>query len=79
MEPQSAFMFLSICQEALGLSPQEALDSDYVLITSILREHNYVVNQRNKEMAGEDSNKEYIEITDFETGKPKRIEVAKSI
>ena len=79
MDPQSAFMFLSICNETLGLTPEQALDSDFVLISSILRERNYILNERNKEMSGEDKDGEYIEITDFETGKKKRVPKANSI
>ena len=66
-------MFLSICCETLGLNPEEALDSDFVLITSILREHNYILNERNKQMNGEDTEAEYREVVDFDTGKLKRI------
>lgn len=76
---QSGFMFISICNEALGMSIDEILDSDYALITSVLRERNFTINQRNKEMSSEDPNKEYEEITDFETGKIKRVEVSRNM
>lgn len=73
MEPQSSFMFLSICCETLGLKPEETLDSDYVLVASILREHNYILNERNKQMNGEDTEAEYKEVIDFNTGNTKRV------
>lgn len=42
-------------------------------------ERNYSINQRNKEMMGEDPNKEYRTVVDFETGKVKRIEVVRNL
>lgn len=83
MEPQSNFMFLSIANEVLGLSPEETLNSDFVLISSILRERNYISNLRNKEESfGKDDLKEdeeWITMTDFATGQPKKVKRVKSI
>lgn len=79
MDPQSSFMFLSICCETLGLKPEETLDSDFVLITSILREHNYILNERNKQSNGEDEKDEYKEVVDFSTGQKKRVKKVNSI
>lgn len=75
-------MYLSICNEILGLKPEEILDSDFVMLNSILKERNYTLNERNKIINGdiEDSgDKEYKEIIDFNTGDIRKIEKVKSI
>lgn len=80
--PVSSFMFLCIVNEALGYNPDEILDSSYVLILSLLREHSFMVNKRNKELYGDDNTDDegdYIEAVDFATGKTKRVKKAKAI
>lgn len=77
-------MFISICNEILGLTPEQVLDSDFVLLTAVLRERNFTINQRNKESLGNDKEShedegEYIEIPDFNTGKSKRVKKVKTI
>ena len=72
-------MFLSICNETLGLTSEQILDSDFVLLVSILRERNYTLNERNKQMNGDESGAEYVNITDFETGETKQVKKTKSV
>ena len=82
MDIQSGFMLLAICNEALGLSLEEILNSDYALLLSVLRERNFFMNSRHKDLGkGEDSDDytEYVEITDFATGKKKKIPKVKSL
>lgn len=83
MDTQSSFMFLSICNETLGLSPEQVLDSDFVMLMSILRERNFMLNERNKDNdvknEDEDKDKEWVEKIDFETGKLKRVEKVKNV
>lgn len=68
-------MFLALCQEALGLTPTEALDSDYVMIVSVLKEHSYIINDRNRQMSNDENVEgEYVEVIDFETGEMKRVQ-----
>lgn len=72
-------MFLCIVNEALGYTPDEILDSSYVLILSLLREHSFMMNKRNKEIYGdEEEDGEYIETVDFTTGKTKRVKKVKT-
>ena len=80
--PISSFMFLCIVNEALGYKPDEILDSSYVLILSLLREHSFMMNKRNKELYGDDNTDgegDYIEVVDFATGKTKRVKKAKTV
>lgn len=81
MEIQSGFMLLAICNEALGLSPEEVLESDYTLLLSVLRERNFFMNGDKKPKHEEDSKdgEEWVTITDFTTGQPKRVKRVKSI
>lgn len=82
MDPQSSFMFLSICNEALGMTPEQILNSDFVLLSSILRERSYTLNDRSKDTQSDNNKKagtEYIEITDFVTGEKKSVPKVKSI
>lgn len=82
MDIQSGFMLLAICNEALGLSLEEILNSDYALLLSVLRERNFFMNSRHKDSNKDDQygdNTEYVEITDFETGKKKKIPKVKSL
>lgn len=75
-------MFLCIVNEALGYAPEEILDSSYVLILSLLREHSFMMNKRNKELYGDDNTDgegDYVETVDFATGKTKRVKKAKTV
>ena len=71
--PQSSFMFLVTCNEAFGYSHTETLDSSFILLTGMLRERGYLMNQRAGNFHsgdvsdGEDG--EWIEVVDFDTGK----------
>lgn len=80
-ELTSAFMFLTIVNEALGYTHEETLNSSYVLVLSMLREHSFTVNKRNKEMYGSDGKEdegEYVETVDYTTGKTKRVKKVNS-
>ena len=77
-------MFIALCIESLKLTPEEVLKSDFVLLSSILREQSYIANQRNKQLEGDnetekDVSNDYIETIDFETGKLKKVPRAKSV
>ena len=63
---QSSFMFLVLCNEAFGYTHERTLDSDLALVMSMLREHGYLVNDRNKSLLMD-------EVIDFDTGKKKRV------
>ena len=79
---QSGFMLVAICCESLKMSPEEVLDSDYVLLLSVLKERNFFMNTRDKKTEGSDDlrdGEEWVTITDFATGQPKRIKKVKSI
>lgn len=86
-EPQSSFMFLVVCNEAFGYTHDQILDSSFVLILAMLREHGYLVNERNKALypddkgtAGSESEpSEWVEVTDFDTGQKKKVRKMKSI
>lgn len=80
--PVSSFMFLCIVTEALGYTPDEILDSNYVFILSLLREHSFMMNKRNRELYGDEAaggEGDYIETVDFATGKTKRVKKAKTV
>lgn len=52
------------------------------LITAMLKEYNFVVNERNREMMGDeklDDGEEWIWITDFETGEKKKVKQVKTV
>ena len=51
---QSSFMFLVLCNEAFGYTHERTLDSDLALVMSMLREHGYLVNDRNKSLLVDD-------------------------
>lgn len=75
-------MFLAICIESLNLSPEQVLNSDFVFISSILREQSYIATQRNKQLDRVEENElddDYIEMTDFETGKKRKVKRVKYI
>lgn len=82
---QSSFMFLVSCNEAFGYTHEQTLDSSMALIMSMLREHGYLVNERNKSMYGDneaptgaEDGFEWAEMVDFETGQKKRIRKRKT-
>lgn len=82
---QSSFMFLVTCNEAFGYTHEQTLDSSMALIMSMLREHGYLVNERNRSMYGDDEAPtgpedgfEWVERIDFETGQTKRIRKRKT-
>lgn len=69
------------------MTPEEVLNSDYVMLSSILRERSYTNIQRNNKFDESDENdenrnktdkKEYVNVVDFETGALKRVEKVKS-
>lgn len=83
-EPQSSFMLLVSCNEAFGYTHDQTLDSSMVLILAMLREHGYIVNERNKTLYKDDESEdddsgEWVEVTDFDTGQKKRVRKMKSI
>jgi len=47
-------MFLVLCNEAFGYTHERTLDSDLALVMSMLREHGYLVNDRNKSLLVDD-------------------------
>lgn len=71
-------MFLVLCNEAFGYTYEQTLNSSLVLLLAMLREHGYVVNERNKalypeENSDEDDSGDWVEVIDFETGKVKKV------
>lgn len=80
-------MFLVTCNEAFGYTHDQSLDSSLVLILAMLREHGYIVNERNKALYSDDEDtignesesEEWVEITDFDTGQKKKVRKMKSI
>lgn len=76
-------MFLVLCNEAFGYSHERTLNSSLALLLSMLREHGYLVNERNRSMYpddgdGPDDPGEWAETIDFETGLRKRVRKMKS-
>ncbi len=72
-------MLLVSCNEAFGYTHDQTLDSSMVLILAMLREHGYIVNERNKTLYKDDDSGEWVEVTDFDTGQKKRVRKMKSI
>ena len=80
-------MLLVSCSEAFGYTHDQTLDSSLVLILAMLREHGYLVNERNKALypddkgtaASEPEPGEWVEVTDFGTGQKKKVRKMKSI
>lgn len=80
-------MLLVSCSEAFGYTHDQTLDSSLVLILAMLREHGYLVNERNKALypddkgaAGSESEPgEWVEVTDFDTSQKKKVRKMKSI
>lgn len=71
-------MFLVTCNEAFGYTHEQTLNSSLVLILSMLREHGYLINERNKNSYPknentDDKSEEWVEVVDFETGKKKKV------
>lgn len=82
MEPKSSFAFLVSVNEAFGYTHEQTLNSSLSLIMSMFREYNYMQIERSRQSNGEDDLKEgeeWVTITDFATGEPKRIKRVKSI
>lgn len=77
-------MFLVTCNDAFGYTHEQVLDSSFAIITGMLQEHGYVISKRNSvlkvcESEAEEEEGEWIEITDFVTGKLKRVRKVNSI
>ena len=77
-------MLLVSCNEAFGYTHDQTLDSSMVPILAMLREHGYIVNERNKTLYKDDESEdddsgEWVEVTDFDTGQKKRVRKMKSI
>lgn len=71
-------MFLTVCNEAFGYTHDQTLGSSLALIMAMLREHGYLINDRNKAMYPEgdtdnDDSGEWKEVIDFETGQKRRV------
>lgn len=71
-------MFLVLCNEAFGYTHEQTLDSSLALILSMLREHGYLANDRNKALYADDEGPEdcpgeWVYTIDFDTGQRKRI------
>ena len=82
MDPQSSFAFLVLVNEALGYTHQHTLNSSFCTIMSMLKEHSFLMNQRNKAIRSKDELKdgeEWVTVTDFETGEAKRVKKVKSL
>lgn len=78
-------MFLVKCNEAFGYTHDQTLDSSMAIIMSMLREHGYLINERNRSMYGDEEAPtgsgdgfEWVEMIDFETGQKKRIRKRKT-
>lgn len=77
-------MFLVICNEAFGYTHEKTLDSSLALLLAMLREHGYLVNERNKALYREDESEdsdsgEWIEVMDFDTGRKKKIRKVQAV
>ena len=77
-------MLLVSCNEAFGYTHDQTLDSSMVLILAMLREHGYIVTERNKTLYKDDESEdddsgEWVEVTDFDTGQKKKVRKMKSI
>lgn len=71
-------MFLVLCNEAFGYTHEQTLNSSLVLLLAMLREHGYVVNERNKALYPEensdgDDSGDWAEVIDFKTGQVKKV------
>lgn len=83
MDPKSSFAFLVSVNEAFGYTHEQTLDSNLSLIMAMFREFNYMQIERSRYSSGDEDNlkegEEWVTITDFESGQPKRIKRVKSI
>lgn len=78
-------MFLVLCNEAFGYTHEQTLNSSLALILAMLREHGYLVNERNRALypdedtADNTNSDEWIEVVDFDTGRKKKVRKTKTI
>lgn len=76
-------MFLTIVNEAFGYAHEQTLDSSFSLIISMLKEHNFLINERNKMYENEDEElgegEEWVCLTDFKTGEKTKVKRVKTI
>lgn len=83
----SSFMFLVNVNEAFGYSHRETLDSSYVLILGLLREHAFRTNERNRALFADDDDdaspyappSAFVEMVDFSTGRIRRYPKQQSV
>lgn len=83
----SSFMFLVNVNEALGYSHRETLDSSYLLILGLLREHAFRTNERNRALFADEGDSfsasalpsAYVEMVDFSTGRIRRYPKQQSV
>lgn len=83
MDPQSSFALLVLANEAFGYTHQQTLKSSFCVIMSMLKEYNYMMNQRNKVSNNSEDNiqdeEEWTTTIDFETGQPRQTKKVKFI
>lgn len=80
-------MLLVSCCEAFGYTHDRTLDSGLALILSMLQEHGYLLNERDKALYRDDEGTtgngtetgEWVEVMDFDTGQKRRIRKMRSI
>lgn len=73
-------MLLIQCREALGLTPEQALDSSYILIMALLGEYEYVLIAKNNAMYGsEEDDEDYVTMVDFDSGESVRVKRVDSV
>ena len=75
-KPVSSFKYLVVAKEALGYTPEQTLDTSYALIEGMLQEYAYMMKERNRKSQPDEEggeNYKWVEVIDFETGKPKKI------
>lgn len=78
--PISDTMLLIQCREALGLTPEQVLDSSYILIMALLGEYEYVLIAKNNAMYGSDEDDEdYVTMVDFDSGESVRVKRVDSV
>ena len=80
---QSLCMFLVMCNEAFHYTHEQTLDSSMAIMIGMLKEHGFVINERNKayDKASDkdEDDGEYVTIIDFDTGEEKRIKKVQDI
>lgn len=76
-------MLLVIANEAFGYSHEQTLNMSFVLLLSMLRERRFINNERDRayDRVNDDlkEGEDWVEITDFQTGKKKRVKRVKSV